>query len=308
MNCKNCGTPLSGIEHACPMCGAKLPEMPQPVPGQMMPGMQGQMPGMPQPMPGMPGGMIQQQMPGMPTQPMGPQMTPVGVGQQPMAMGMMPEQPAEEVKPKKDNKFLLILIAIVAVAAIGVGVFLMLTDEEQPQSSSNSSSDDYVAPTSNTANYGGYTFTIPSGYTTTTSEDYGLIIQSSTEVFTIGVDYTTSYESYKSAFEGAFPTEAANMTKTIGSKEYVAAILTDTEGANGTEYMTATADSLGTFVGMVVRSDYTPPTEAEFATLNQMLETASKANDVSPGDSDDIGKTGLRNYIRTFNKTQFIFS
>ena len=308
MNCKNCGTPLSGIEHACPMCGAKLPEMPQPVPGQMMPGMQGQMPGMPQPMPGMTGGMMPQQMPAMPQQPTMPQMTPVGVGQQPMAMGMMPEQPTEEVKPKKDNKMFLILLAVVAVAAIGVGIFLMLTDEEEQAPTPSPSETEYTVPTLVAETYGGYTFTIPSGYTSEINDTYGLTIKNTNSIFTIGVDYTNNYEYYKTAFQGAFPTEAANMVKTFGGNEYVAAILTDTEGANGTEYMTSTSDALGTFVGMVVRSDFSPPTEAEFTTLNDIITGAIKQTVVNPGDADDIGKAGIRNYIPLFSKTQFVFS
>ncbi len=310
MNCKNCGNPLSGIEHACPLCGAKLPEMPQPVPGQMMPGGQ-QMPGMPQQMmPGMPQQIpgMPQQMPGMPQQPMGPQMTPVGYGQQPMTMGVMPEQPAEEVKPPKDNKMLVILLAVVAIAAIGVGIFLLLTDEEEPTRSNNSSQEEYNEPVSNTINYGGYTINVPSGYTAEINDYYGLMIKGATAIFTIGVDYTNDYNFYKTAFLNAFPTEAANMVKTIGSTEYVAVIITDPEGANGTQYMASTLDEKGTFVGMVVRSDYTPPTEAEFNTLNEMITTAVLQNEVSPGDDDDYGKSGFKNFLSTYSKNQFTFN
>ena len=125
---------------------------------------------------------------------------------------------------------------------------------------------------------------------------------------TIGVDYTTDYNFYKTAFLNAFPTEAANMVKTIGSTEYVAVIITDPEGANGTQYMASTLDEKGTFVGMVVRSDYTPPTEAEFNTLNEMITTAVLQNEVSPGDDDDYGKSGFKNFVSTYSKNQFTFN
>ena len=59
---------------------------------------------------------------------------------------------------------------------------------------------------------------------------------------------------------------------------------------------------------MVVRSDYTPPTEAESSILNQMLSTATKENAVTPGSAEDAGTTGIRNYIPLFSKTQFVFS
>ena len=311
MNCKNCGNPLSGIEHACPLCGAKLPEMPQPVPGQMMPGVPQAMPGMPQQMmPGMPQQMpgMPQQMPGMPQQPMGPQMTPVGVGQQPMTMGVMPEQPKEEVKPQKDNKMFVILLAIVAIAAIGVGIFLLLTDEEEVTQPTPQPVEDYGEPVTNTINYGGYTITIPDGYTAEIGDYYGLTLKGPTVIFTIGVDYTNNYNFYKTAFLNAYPTEAANMIKTFGSNEYVAVIITDPEGANGTQYMSATSDAKGTFVGMVVRSDYTAPTEEEFTALNEILSTAVIQTEVAPGEDDDYGKTGFKNFVSVYSKNQFPFN
>ncbi len=306
MNCKNCGAVLTGTEQICPICGANLLGMQQQVPGQVIQQMVQPAPVMPQPVMQQPTPVVPQQP--VVQQPMTSPMAPVGVVQQPTSPQVVQGQTPEELSPKKDNKMLLILLIVVAAAAIGVGIFLMLTDKEEPASTPSQSETEYPIPESIKEGYAGYSFTIPNGYTTEITETYGLVVRSNTTIYTIAVDYTNNYEYYKNAFLGAFPAEAANMVKTIGSNEYVAAILTDTEGANGTEYMTTSPDSLGTFVGMVVRSDYTPPTEAEFSILNQMLSTATKENAVTPGSAEDAGTTGIRNYIPLFSKTQFVFS
>lgn len=306
MNCKNCGAVLTGSEQICPICGASLLGMQQQVPGQVIQQMVQPAPVMPQPVMQQPTPVVPQQP--VVQQPMTSPMAPVGVVQQPTSPQVVQGQTPEELSPKKDNKMLLILLIVVAAAAIGVGIFLMLTDKEEPASTPSQSETEYPIPESIKEGYAGYSFTIPNGYTTEITETYGLVVRSNTTIYTIAVDYTNNYEYYKNAFLGAFPAEAANMVKTIGSNEYVAAILTDTEGANGTEYMTTSPDSLGTFVGMVVRSDYTPPTEAEFSILNQMLSTATKENAVTPGSAEDAGTTGIRNYIPLFSKTQFVFS
>ena len=306
MNCKNCGAVLTGTEQICPICGANLIGMQQQVPGQVNQQMVQPTPVMPQPV-------IQQPTPVVPQQPVMPQpmaspMAPVGVTPQTPTPQVPQGQAPGEMNPKKDNKMLLILLIVVAVAAIGVGIFLALTDKEEETTPSNNEYVEPAEPATTTESYGGYTFTIPNGYTTETSETYGLVLKSNTTIYTIAIDYTNNYEYYKNAFIGAFPAEAANMVKTFGSNEYVAAILTDTEGANGTEYMTTSPDSLGTFVGMVVRSDYTPPTEAEFSILNQMLSTATKENAVTPGSAEDAGTGGIKNYIPIFTKQHFVFS
>ena len=300
MNCKNCGSPLMGMEHACPVCGAPLPT------NQPNPAMPGAVNPMQPPMPAVP-----QQMTNMP-----PQMMPADPNAVPMGVPT-PAAPTKEEPPKKSNKALAILLVVVALAAIGVGVFLAVTDEKESarptpkpsEQQSESNDDDSKEQTQvNGTTYAGFRFNLPADYTSNIDPGKGLVIKGDNTYFTILIDYTNSYEYYKGEFLKAFPAQAPNMVQMIDDKEYVAAILTDPTGALGTEYMTKADEGTSvTFVGLVVRADSTAPTSADFAVLNEILATASKEGEIMPGDVEDAGKAGIINFIPTFNKAEFVF-
>ena len=145
MKCKNCGTPLMGMEHACPVCGAPLPTTP-PQPGAVPPMVPGQV--MPEQLASQP-----------------PQMMPGG-----SAPAGLPVEQAPAPEPKKGNNVFAILLLLVAFAAIGVGVFLAMTDtkEETKPADNNQTEEQPVdnpsgGETTGGVNYAGYSFTVPEG-------------------------------------------------------------------------------------------------------------------------------------------------
>ena len=202
------------------------------------------------------------------------------------------------------------LLVIVAFAAIGVGVFLGMTEEKETPTTNNtgngevSENEQMNVPTS--MSFAGYNFTYPEDYNAVVTVEHGLTLTVNGKTFTIQVDYTNNYDFYKTAFKNAYPEQGDNMVTMIGEKEYVAAIITDSTGANATEYMTKAGET-STFVGLVVKSDYTPATEEDFAELDTILQSAMQQYEVNPGDEEDAGKESLVNYIRTFTRDMFIF-
>ena len=52
----------------------------------------------------------------------------------------------------------------------------------------------------------------------------------------------------------------------------------------------------------------TAPTEEEFTALNEILSTAVIQTEVAPGEDDDYGKTGFKNFVSVYSKNQFPFN
>ena len=283
MNCKNCGTPLMGMEHACPVCGAPLPTQP-PAPA-VNPMMAGQMAAMPQQMASQP-----------------PQMMPGGTP----PMGMPLEEPAPE--PKKGNNMFAILLLVVAFAAIGVGVFLALTDKEEspkPTPTPSEPSGGNETPTEQTSNaidYAGYSFILPDGYSGTQSETNGLIIKGTDKMYTILLDATAGYDYYKQEFVKYFPD---TQVTPLGEKEYATKAVADGE-SQALEYMTI-AEASTTFAGLIIKSDYSLPTTEDLTDLNTILLSATKQYEVAAGDEEDAGRTEIVNYVNKFKKDEFVF-
>ena len=283
MNCKNCGTPLMGMEHACPVCGAPLPTTP---PQQVA---QPAMPGVPMP----------EQLASQP-----PQMMPGGA-----PPAGLPAEQAPQPEPKKGNNIFAILLLLVAFAAIGVGVFLAMTDEEEKQAPAEEKTPaEETTPAeevpTNTMNYAGYSFTAPEGYTVSLQGENGLVIKGISTIYTVLVDYTSGYDYYKQEFQKQ--TMAPTEVKTIGEKEYVLCTVKDATEAVASEYMTLAGEK-STFVGLVVKANYTAATEADLQVLNQVLTSAIKQTEITPGAAEDAGKTEIVNYISKFNKDNFTF-
>lgn len=284
MNCKNCGTPLMGMEHACPVCGAPLPTN---TPQTQQPAMPGGVP-MPEQLASQP-----------------PQMMPGGA---PPA-GLPTEEPAPAPEPKKGNNMFAILLLLVAFAAIGVGVFLALTDDEEKapkedntQVEEETTTDD-TSTTSNAMNYAGYSFTIPDGYSAALEGEHGLVIRGTEAIYSILVDYTKGYDYYKQEFQKQ--TTAPTEVVTASDKEYVLCTLTDGE-QHASEYMTQASET-STFAGLIVRSDYTAATANDLNVINQVLTSALKQTDVTPGSEEDAGKEQIVNYIPRFKAADFAF-
>ena len=285
MNCKNCGTPLMGMEHACPVCGAPLPTQ------QPNPGVQVVDPAM------MAAATMPQQMASQP-----PQMMPGGTP----PMGTPLEEPQPE--PKKGNNIFGILLLIVAFAAIGVGVYLALTEEEEaPPKKDTTPSQEETTPSEPSVNfmdYAGYSFIIPSGYSGEISSTYGLMIKGADKIYTISVDYSNTYDYYKQEFTRVFADRTT--TSNVGDgNEYTLTRIGEAGSAAG-EYMTK-AEEGSTFAGLIVKSDFSEVTSGDIGDLYDILYTANKVSEVTPGDEQDAGRTEIVNYMNRFNKDEFIF-
>ena len=230
---------------------------------------------------------------------------PVAPMTQPVAGGAA--QPGTE-KPKQNKTVLLIiiLIGVVAIAAVSLfalGVFDSGDDDDSGNSGGNSGSGDVVDVVENTQSYAGYTFTIPEGYETKVDAKAGLGIYNQTMAFTVAVDYTNSYETYKTEFQKKYPDQAEKMVETINGREYVALILTQ-DGKYMTYYMSK-ADNGATFIGGVANSSYTAPTKVEFEVLTTILDSAKSSSTFAPGDDEDAGKNGIVGY--EFNPSDWKF-
>ena len=286
MNCKNCGTPLMGMEHACPVCGAPLPTQ-QPNPGaQVVDPNMAAMAAMPQQMASQP-----------------PQMMPGGTP----PMGAAPlEEPAPE--PKKGNNIFGILLLLVAFAAIGVGIFLALTDEEEaPTPKKDTTPQEETTPSESSVNYmdyAGYSFVIPAGYTGEVSDNYGLIVRGAEKIYTISVDYSNTYDYYKQEFVRVFADRTTTSNVGEGS-EYTLTKIGEAGSAAG-EYMTKAEES-STFAGLIVKNDFSEVSSEDIGELYDILSLANKVSDVAPGDEQDAGKSEIVNYMNKFNKDDFVF-
>ena len=213
--------------------------------------------------------------------------------------------PTKDEKPK-DNKTIILIIALVIVAVIAVILyFALFATTGTASSSGNNGGEPVNVAKENTETYAGYTFTIPDGFTAKIDEKYGLVISDATTAFSIQIDYSHKYDEYKTTLTTMYPDQAKDMVVKVEGREYLALILTDTDGSKGTEYITK-ADDTTTFIGMVIRSDYTAPTTIEFTKLTEILASAKQGTTAfTPGDDSDVGKSGEKIYTFTKDKYKF---
>ena len=222
---------------------------------------------------------------------------------------MTAAQPAQAEAPKKDNKTIILIIALVAVAVIAVVVyFLVLAPANTPASpapTTNNGGTETPVSTATKESYAGYTFTLPEGYKAQTSDEYGLMIGNSERVMSVAVDYSHNYEAYKTALSAKYPDQKDKLINTISGREYLILVYTDETGAKGSQYVTK-ADDNTTFIGMMVRSDYTQATTEDFSVATEVLDSATKGtSSFAAGDDLDAGKSGEKIY--TFAKDKFSF-
>ena len=303
MNCKNCGAILTGTENVCPNCGAPVEnvvsnqEILQPSPAVAPEPVVA-----PQP--------VMEPTPVVPEQPVvAPQpQAPTGFVE-PAVAAIQPQAQAAptEAKPK-DNKTIILIIALVVVA-IGAVVLYFTVLAPAPEASAPTGNDVNDTPVSTNTekkeNYAGYTFTIPDGYNTKTDAEYGLIINNASRAFSIAVDYTHSYDQYKTALVAKYPDQKDKLVATVDGREYLILVYTDDSGAKGSQYVTKANDNT-TFIGMMVRSDYTQATTEDFSVVTEVINSATQgSSSFAPGDDLDAGKNGEKIY--TFTKDKFSF-
>ena len=327
MNCKNCGAILTGTENVCPNCGAPVEnvvsnqEILQPSPAVAPEPVVAPQPVM-EPTPVVPEQPVVAPEPVAAPEPVvetTPVVTPEPVvAPQPQAPTGFVEPAVAAIQPQaqaapteakpKDNKTIILIIALVVVA-IGAVVLYFTVLAPAPEASAPTGNDVNDTPVSTNTekkeNYAGYTFTIPDGYNTKTDAEYGLIINNASRAFSIAVDYTHSYDQYKTALVAKYPDQKDKLVATVDGREYLILVYTDDSGAKGSQYVTKANDNT-TFIGMMVRSDYTQATTEDFSVVTEVINSATQgSSSFAPGDDLDAGKNGEKIY--TFTKDKFSF-
>ncbi len=266
MVCKNCGSTLAGMEHACPVCGFPVTSQP------------------PHPLPSIP-----------------VEILPATSGNHPMT-SMTPVAPTdveEVVEEKGNNKTFAIILLVVALIAIIVGVVWSLSQgkKETPAPVEEERA-------SNAVEYAGYEFSLPMNYTGEVKEGLGLYItDTSNNKYTINVDYTNTYASYKASYTADYPDQIEKIITTVANQEYLVTLVTDVDNtAAGAQYVTTSRETAA-FVGFIIRNDFKEPTSNEMKDLNTIIDTATKVSEVEQGSSLDFGKDGIK--VRQFVKADF---
>lgn len=268
MNCSNCGAQLIGTEQVCPICGNPLTV-------------------------GMPDNLAPMQPDPMLTEPVVPDMS-----------GTEMLNPVPQ-KPRKDGKVFAIILAMLAVAIIGVGVVLSLSEAPEAEPVVEDEEEEEV-DTSKMV-YSGYEFHIPEGYQLTMDSSNAMFLKNDEVIYTINLDYTNSYETYKSAFL-AVPKERSNVVvlSATNNREYVMAPLLGPTGEQALQYITKADDGV-VFTGYIVRSNYQlEEMDAVPMVLNNFLTVVKKSEEVD-ADKIDAGVNGIVNYLDSFRKENFVF-
>lgn len=206
---------------------------------------------------------------------------------------------------KKKSKKILVGLLVIAVILIGLGIILNISNKTEENND--------IDVTSKTAikeeikgtytSYSGYSFLVPEGYTAEIKEGYGIIITDKKNViYMIFTDYTNSYDMYKTKFTEDYPTEVDNIVTKVAKREYLALIQEENASSHGTMFVTK-ATNLTTFVGMVVRSDYTSPTAQEFKVLTSILNNTKQEEQQE--DLTDFGKDGIK--VIGYKKENYTF-
>ena len=119
-----------------------------------------------------------------------------------------------------------------------------------------------------------------------------MVITNSKVVYTVFPDYTNSFDAYYKAYSEKFPTEVDKLKKEINGHKYILIALTDSNGDTGVEYVYDSGKGY-LFVGVVINSTYTTPTNEELNTLDKILASAKSGSTFAPGDDNDAGKSGI---------------
>ena len=320
MFCINCGKEVSENTAFCPYCGAKLDNAEQPVAEQPVeeltpaaeetPAVQEapvtETPVAEQPAPVADAPVVEQPAPvveqpspveaAAPVADTTPSPQPVAQPTvQPAApTGGIPGTPAQA---NGKNKTLILIIILAVVVIIGVVVigktFIVSSDKTEPTTPTEPSTPTEpttVADNTNTASYMGYTFTLPDGFTDKTDATYGLIISDGTVAYSIKVDFTNNYETYREALIAKYPTQAANLEKTVSGRKFLIGQVTDSQ-YKGSQYITEANDG-ETFIGVTLNKSNTIE-YSDYQQLTTILDSSKKSgSNFAAGDANDPGANG----------------
>ena len=235
-------------------------------------------------------------------------------------MGAMPSMPlpptndaslAANTEEKNDkNKLLYILIiAIIAIGLIigGITIASSISGNKSNQTPTPSPTpSEEPVPVDTTASYGGYSFNIPDGYTTTEDENYGLIFNNGEIAYSIKVDYTNNFDAYKKSFTQNYPTQASSLELSYETTPYLILQMANESTQTKALHYVMSPNTSTTFVGAIVRKDKKPGEMKDLKVLTDLLTTATLTNDNPIAGNDlDNGKDGIISIPTTY--TPFIF-
>ena len=172
------------------------------------------------------------------TEPIAPAAEPAPAVEQVAANQTAPVEPAQSVAPantKSGNKALFIVgVVVLSLIIVGLIVFIIIkltSSSSTPQVSGGTPTPETTAQqvsNSNTQTIGGYTFTIPNGYTSEIKEEYLMVVDNAKTmgfiIAPIEYDYdqlTTQVDELKKVFEEDGSTVTKMDKKTYGDIEHL---------------------------------------------------------------------------------------
>ena len=321
MFCINCGKQVNDTDPFCPYCGAKMdnagaqPAQPAAAPQveELMPAAQPaqavEQPVVAQPVVEATPAPVAEPVVAAPTPVVEQQVVPqqVVVPQDPATMvtpnptaQATPVQPApatpEEPKKKKETGKVILLIVLLIIAAVVAYVMFGKSlfggsDEPTQPTTPNEPEPQEVVNTEKTESFMGYTFTIPDGFETKTDATYGLLIGNDEVAYSILIDFTNDYNKYLTALTAKYPTQAADLEKTVGTRKFIIGQVTNTKGDKGSQYISA-ANGNSSFVGFVVNKKNTIEYN-DYQVLGNILDSSKESGSTfAAGDANDPGKNG----------------
>ena len=334
MNCKNCGAVLTGTEAVCPNCGNPVEQVPTQAPVvnpavvesattpavDPMAAAQPVATPMPEATPVTADPMMAQPAVATPVtaDPMMAQPAVATPVQDPMMAQPVPtevpsaqpapvEQPAGTEK-KKDKTTIILIAVLVGVVVIAAVLYFTVFKKESPATTpatnNNTNGTEVSTNQANVESYGGYDFTIPDGFTADIDSEFGLVVNDDKIAYTIGLDYTNTYDDYRADFQKTYPNQMSEAEVTVAGRKYLALRIYDetTKAFKFTMYIT-NADNAA-FIGVSFKRDKTEPTQSDFTTLTTILDSAKKGSaNFAAGSDEDMGKDG----IKKFNGTLDVF-
>ncbi len=269
MYCPKCNAEITGTESACPVCGVPFIQPTSP-----------------------------------PTTPNGAQViNPDSVAQAVQNVVMEKSAPLKQnaqpmpttIKKERKKTSPIIIILLVLFIILGILYFLAFTDFKPTNSSNttNNKSSNTNTQDDGRTSYGGYKFDIPEGYSVRKTKN-GLEIKGTNVFYTIGIDYTNYYETYKQTLCAKYNISPEDASKTRKDRKYL--IYNVEENRKGTLFVTDATYGL-TVAGVIIRKDNQFATEED---INFALDLIDKATEnmieYTPATEDNIGENGVKIY------------
>ena len=207
-----------------------------------------------------------------------------------------PATPEEPKKKKESGKVILLIVLLIVAAVVAYVMFgkSLFGGSDEPPTQPTTPRDpepQEVVNTEKTESFMGYTFTIPDGFETKTDATYGLLIGNDEVAYSILIDFTNDYNKYLTALTAKYPTQAADLEKTVGTRKFIIGQVTNAKGDKGSQYISS-ANGNSSFVGFVVNKKNTIEYN-DYQVLGNILDSSKESGSTfAAGDANDPGKNG----------------